>query len=126
MSQPALADVTLVEYFEKLYFGGSTHADADSMLAATRYLHPKWFNVVNPVPQGRVIDYYLDQIIPEVAAERNIDGVFFDDWSQSENWAPRIKARAVDTREMPFMNKTEMLDEERELLGLWIAGGLAD
>ena len=53
-------------------------------------------------------------------------GVFFDDWSQIENWAPRIKARAVDTREMPFMNKTEMLDEERELLGLWIAGGLAD
>ena len=53
-------------------------------------------------------------------------GVFLDDWSQIENWAPRIKARAVDTREMPFMNKTEMLDEERELLGLWIAGGLAD
>ena len=42
---------------------------------------------------------------------------------QMRQWAPRIQARTVDTHDMPFMNKTGMLDEERTLLGQWIANG---
>ena len=40
-----------------------------------------------------------------------------------KRWAQRIQARSVDTPDMPFMNKTEMTDEERQALGAWIASG---
>ncbi len=50
-------------------------------------------------------------------------GVRFDTMAEAKQWASRIKARAVDTSDMPFMNKTEMLDEERKILGNWILSG---
>ena len=37
--------------------------------------------------------------------------------------AQKIKARVVLTQTMPPANKTEMTDEERALLGAWIAQG---
>lgn len=43
-------------------------------------------------------------------------GVIFDNWQDIERWAPRILARSVDTADMPFLNKTEMTDLEREKL----------
>ena len=48
-------------------------------------------------------------------------GVMFDAVAQMEQWAPRILVRAVTTRDMPFMNKTQMTDEERATLAAWIA-----
>ena len=50
-------------------------------------------------------------------------GVVLETLEQMHQWAPRIQARTVDTHDMPFMNKTGMLDEERALLGQWIAAG---
>ena len=50
-------------------------------------------------------------------------GVNFDSIAQMRQWAPRIQARAVDTNDMPFMNKTGMTDEERVLIGRWIGAG---
>ena len=50
-------------------------------------------------------------------------GVLLETLEQMRQWAPRIQARTVDTHDMPFMNKTGMLDEERTLLGQWIANG---
>lgn len=38
-------------------------------------------------------------------------------------WAARIKARSVDSHDMPFLNRTGMTDEERDLVGQWIAAG---
>ena len=46
-------------------------------------------------------------------------GVMFDDPAQIEKWAARIKARAVDSKDMPFMNKTHITEEERSILGQW-------
>jgi uncharacterized membrane protein len=40
-----------------------------------------------------------------------------------KQWAPRIKARSIDSSDMPFMNKTAMTDEERQLVATWIAAG---
>jgi uncharacterized membrane protein len=51
-------------------------------------------------------------------------GVVLDTLDDIKNWAPRIKARSVDTQNMPFMNKTGMTDEERQKLGSWIAAGM--
>ncbi|OZG70140.1 hypothetical protein BTA51_27615 [Hahella sp. CCB-MM4] len=50
-------------------------------------------------------------------------GVMLDDIAQMKQWAPRIQARAVDSTDMPFMNKTGMTDDERVLVGEWIAAG---
>ncbi len=50
-------------------------------------------------------------------------GVMFDTPEQIKLLAPRIKERAVVNRTMPFINKTGMADEERELLGRWVDEG---
>jgi len=47
-------------------------------------------------------------------------GVILDNVAHIKQWASRIKARTVDSRDMPFMNKTQMTDEERMILGQWI------
>ena len=47
-------------------------------------------------------------------------GVLFTDAASIEQWAPRIKARVIDSKDMPFMNKTKMTDEERLILSLWL------
>jgi uncharacterized membrane protein len=50
-------------------------------------------------------------------------GVILDDLQQMSRWAPRIQARAVDAKDMPFMNKTKIEDDERNYIALWIAQG---
>jgi len=47
-------------------------------------------------------------------------GIVFSDIASIEQWAPRIKARVVDAKDMPFMNKTKITDEERNYLALWL------
>ncbi|RKF19883.1 hypothetical protein DBZ36_05340 [Alginatibacterium sediminis] len=43
-------------------------------------------------------------------------GAIFDSWEDVERWKPNIIARAVETADMPFLNKTEMSDNERTQL----------
>ncbi|MHA2937325.1 urate hydroxylase PuuD [Vibrio sp. RC27] len=43
-------------------------------------------------------------------------GAIFDNWEDIQRWKARIIARTVETRDMPFLNKTDMTDEERALL----------
>ena len=50
-------------------------------------------------------------------------GVMLDSLAQMRQWAPRIKARTIDTPDMPLLNKTNMTDEERRLVARWIAAG---
>jgi len=50
-------------------------------------------------------------------------GITFDSPEQIERMAPRIGVRAVEQRSMPFMNKTQMTDDERALLARWLAAG---
>lgn len=52
-------------------------------------------------------------------------GVMLDSPEEMHQWAARIKARAVDSKDMPFMNKTGMTAEERQTVGAWIAAGAA-
>lgn len=47
-------------------------------------------------------------------------GVMLETIEQIKQWGPRIKARAILTNDMPFMNKTNMTALEREQLGLWL------
>lgn len=50
-------------------------------------------------------------------------GVMLDTVEQMVQWAPRIKARSIDSHDMPFMNKTGMTDEERAVVAQWIGSG---
>lgn len=47
-------------------------------------------------------------------------GVIYDTKDQIMNWLPRIHARAVISKDMPFMNKTGMTDKERIALADWL------
>jgi uncharacterized membrane protein len=49
--------------------------------------------------------------------------VTFDTAEQIQLMAPRILERAVNSRTMPFLNKTAMTDLERAELGRWIGSG---
>jgi uncharacterized membrane protein len=51
------------------------------------------------------------------------NGVMFDTPERAKAFAPRIYERAVAQKTMPFLNKTGMLDAEREVLGRWVAQG---
>jgi uncharacterized membrane protein len=48
-------------------------------------------------------------------------GIIFSDIATIKQWAPRIKARVIDARDMPFMNKTHMTEEERISLTIWLS-----
>jgi uncharacterized membrane protein len=48
-------------------------------------------------------------------------GVIFSDITSIKQWAPRIEARVVHSKDMPFMNKTQMTEEERLTLSLWLS-----
>ena len=50
-------------------------------------------------------------------------GVLLDSVDAMVQWAPRIKARSVDSHDMPLMNKTGMTLEERAIVGRWIDAG---
>jgi uncharacterized membrane protein len=50
-------------------------------------------------------------------------GVALDDMQTMSRWASRIKARGVDSKDMPLMNKTNMTEQERQYLALWFAQG---
>jgi len=50
-------------------------------------------------------------------------GIVFSDVESIKQWAPRIKARVIDSQDMPFNNNTNMTDEERQYLSLWLEKG---
>lgn len=50
-------------------------------------------------------------------------GVMFDTPEQIKARAERIKVRVWDQKTMPLANKTHITDEERKILGAWVAQG---
>lgn len=48
-------------------------------------------------------------------------GVTYDHGEEIMNWLPRIQARVVIAKDMPFMNRTALSDEERAQLAHWLA-----
>jgi len=51
-------------------------------------------------------------------------GVTYDTEQEILNWLPRIQARVVISKDMPFMNKTQMTELQRSQLSDWIANKL--
>ena len=46
-------------------------------------------------------------------------GVVFDNWQDIDRYAGQIHRRAAVTKDMPFMNKTGMTEQERQQLDAW-------
>lgn len=46
-------------------------------------------------------------------------GVVLDSWDDIKRFAPQIVRRTAITKDMPFMNKTKMTEEERQLIARW-------
>ena len=44
-----------------------------------------------------------------------------DNLEQIRQWSGRIKARSVDTKDMPFLNKTGNVGRRKSAPGKWIA-----
>jgi uncharacterized membrane protein len=51
------------------------------------------------------------------------NNIMFDSAETIRGMSPRIKARAVEQKTMPFLNRTEITDLERAELGAWIDQG---
>ncbi len=51
-------------------------------------------------------------------------GVTYDTEQEILNWLPRIQARVIMSKDMPFMNKTQMTELQRSQLAGWIANKL--
>jgi uncharacterized membrane protein len=51
-------------------------------------------------------------------------GVLLENLDQMQHSAARIFARAVIAKNMPFMNKTQMTEKERSLVGQWVKAGV--
>lgn len=48
-------------------------------------------------------------------------GVVLDTWEDIERFAPQVVRRTTVTKDMPFLNKTKMSDEERQEIARWFA-----
>ncbi len=59
------------------------------------------------------------------AASQPAKGVKFDTPADIHKFSAQILIQAVKSRRMPPDNATHITDEERELLGKWIAAGAA-
>lgn len=46
-------------------------------------------------------------------------GIVLDSWEQIERLSPQVIRRTTVTKDMPFMNKTGMTEEERQQLAAW-------
>jgi uncharacterized membrane protein len=76
---------------------------------------------VKPVPFAEVQSVIAARCAPCHAGAAAPLGIRFETRTQIEAWAGAIEQQAVLTRGMPPGNTTGMTEEERELLGAWVA-----
>ena len=109
---PASVAIVLVLIYATLPGGTMTDEDADPVTFAEAY----------DIVAKRCVSCHAAK-----PADENFDkppkNVVFDTAEQIRNQAPKIRAVAVLTRTMPVGNETRMTDEERRVLGRWIAEG---
>jgi uncharacterized membrane protein len=128
---------TVRQYFVLRHFGQQKPMVLVSSIVATIVLAyaiaPKNVELTAAQKQHVVTDVQVQKIIGDrcVAchSETPTDdmfktpqaGVIFTDIASIEQWAPRIQARVIDSKDMPFMNKTQMTEEERMTLSIWLS-----
>ncbi|BDX06426.1 urate hydroxylase PuuD [Planctobacterium marinum] len=79
------------------------------------------------IPENETVMALMQQHCANCHADAPTDDIFvvaplgikLDSWPQIVQWAPRIHQRVVVTKDMPFLNKTGMTDQEREIIAQW-------
>jgi uncharacterized membrane protein len=80
------------------------------------------------VVSDKQVQDIIEQRCSSCHSENNTDevftsaqaGVVFSGIASIKQWAPRIQARVINTKDMPFMNKTQITDKERNILAIWL------
>ncbi|MBK7864920.1 MAG: urate hydroxylase PuuD [Archangiaceae bacterium] len=97
-------------------------ADALAGLSAYKDQPHVSFATVSTIVQSRCVSCHsAHPVNPMFPAPPN--GIMLDTPEQLESLADRVFVRAVATKTMPLGNLTGMTDDERALLGAWIAQG---
>jgi uncharacterized membrane protein len=109
---PALASLLVVYMMT-----AETHKH--EAVAETREVH---FFQVNHILQTRCVQCHSQFATDEVfkGAPNNVS---FDTPALISQWASRIYQRAVVEKTMPLVNKTQISEQERQLLGQWFLSG---
>lgn len=132
-----LITATIRQYFVLRHFGKQKPLIFVGAIIATIVLAyaiaPKSVGLTAEQKQHKVTSEQVQTIIDHRCtachSDNNTDaiftsaqaGVIFSDMGSIKQWAPRIKARVIDSKDMPFMNKTQMTDDERKTLAIWLA-----
>ena len=117
---PALA-ATVVASVSGVFFV-VTRTQGVAAAAAPSAAPPVAFSSVRFVLQERCLPCHSDR--PAIVSNPPAPAaVRFDTPEEIALWRERIKARVVVTRSMPLNNRTEMTDEERDLMGRWLMQG---
>jgi uncharacterized membrane protein len=100
------------------------------LMVITRLHAPAEFDVKGPVGFARAQEIIVKRCVPCHSAHPSDtlfpvppNNIAFETAEQIAAMAPRIKERAVVSRTMPFLNRTQMTAQERAELGAWIAAG---
>lgn len=125
------------QYFVLRHFGKQKPLILVASVVATVVLAvaiaPRTVDISEAQQQQVVTDAQVTQIIEQRCgschSEKPTDDIFtiapagivFSDIDTITQWAPRIQARVIDAKDMPFMNKSKMTDEERTTLAIWLA-----
>lgn len=83
---------------------------------------PVSFSEIQPIIQKRCVSCHSSSPTDDIQ-KVSPNGIMFDTGEEIHKMAERIMVRAVQTKTMPQANKTEMTEQERELIGRWIQQG---
>ena len=118
---PALA-VTSALGLGALAFLTAKRSAAGSDVAIDAAKLPHDFTAVNEI-MGRRCRTCHSALSSDETWQTPPQGVVFDTPAQIKNMVPKIRERVVVLKNMPLNNKTRITEEERAVLGAWIADG---
>jgi uncharacterized membrane protein len=100
------------------------------LMVITRVAAPPDVEIHYPVGFARAQEVIVKRCVPchsvhpvDPAFPAAPNNVMFDTPEQIKLMVPRIRERAVESRTMPFLNRTQITPVERAELGAWIAAG---
>jgi uncharacterized membrane protein len=122
-----------VRYAGQLWLGPALAMGAFAiagLMIVTRLKSPDAVKVSGPVGFARAQEIIVQRCVPCHSGHPTDElfpvapgNVIFDTAEQIQAMAVRMNERAVKTRTMPFLNRTNMTPQERAELGAWIAAG---
>ncbi len=110
-SNEGLEDVSLVDEVGKKVTANNANAQASSEVSNERVVSLITTHCVGCHSRTPTDDIF--KVAPL--------GVVLDTWEDIERFAPQVVRRTTVTKDMPFLNKTKMTDEERQEIARWFA-----